>query len=93
MLAADVGHPRAALRLMQGAQNLLFGMTLLRHHRVLLALLQKTPLNARDSTYQCWVFRGLGHRYSLRLNQQQSTSTILISFEDEAVQKAIRSIC
>src|ERR1700677_3996677 len=61
MLAADVGHPCAALRLVQGAQNLLFGMTLLRHFRVLLALFQKTTLKAHDSTYHWRDFRVLGH--------------------------------
>src|ERR1700677_1280828 len=60
MLAADVGHPAAALGLVQGAQNLLFGMTLLRHFRVLLALFQKTTLKAHDSTYHWRDFRVLG---------------------------------
>jgi hypothetical protein len=50
MLAADIGHPGAALRLVQGPQNLLLGMSLLRHLGVLLALFQKTTLNALYST-------------------------------------------
>jgi hypothetical protein len=50
MLAADIGDPCATLRLVQGPQNLLFEMSLLRHPRVLLALFQKTTLNVLHST-------------------------------------------
>src|SRR5208337_4007792 len=46
VLAADVGHPGAALRLSQRPQDLLLRMSLLRHLRVLLVLVQRTTLAA-----------------------------------------------
>src|SRR5271167_5168245 len=61
VLAADVGHPGAALRLPQCPQDLLLPMSLLRHLRVLLVLVQRTTLAASNSTYPWLAFRVLGH--------------------------------
>src|SRR5277367_2469346 len=60
VLAADVGHPGAALRLSQCPQDLLFSMSLLRHLRVLLVLARgpRLPLLtqlARGSLFGFWV--------------------------------------
>src|SRR5258708_4244947 len=60
VLAADVGHPRAALRLPQRAQYLFLRMSLFRHLRVLLFALQRTTLAASNSTYRWPDLRVLG---------------------------------
>src|SRR5208337_1185791 len=61
VLAADLGHPGAALRLPQCPQDLLLRMSLLRHLRVLLVLVQRTTLAASNSTCPWLAFRVLGH--------------------------------
>src|SRR5271154_2481909 len=66
MLAADVGHPGAALRLSQCPQDLFFRMSLLRHLRVLLVIAQRTTLAAFNSTCPWLAFRVLG-----QLNQRR----------------------
>src|SRR5277367_2293706 len=60
MLAADVRHPGAALRLSQCPQDLFLRMSLLRHLRVLLVLARgpRLPLLtqlARGSLFGFWV--------------------------------------
>src|SRR5271169_1521806 len=67
VLAADVGHPGAALRLSQCPQDLFLRMSLLRHLRVLLVLVQRTTLAASNSTCPWLAFRVLGQQRNSEL--------------------------
>jgi len=80
VLAADLGDSRAALRLTQCPQNLLFRMSLLRHLRVLLVLVQRTTLAPPNSTYRWLAFRVLGQSSrAQRLTDWRCTPTFRAS--------------
>jgi hypothetical protein len=82
MLAADVGHSGPALRLPQCAQNLLLGMSLFRHLRILLDRVQRTTLADPDSTYPWLAF---GFWVTFRVDWQFDWSRDVLIMNTESI--------